>query len=574
MSSYITVFPGTTLPPSVLPYTSITLSSNVTLAWTTDFGVSSAYVASWMDVNATSNGNSLIMPNAMNNSVGFEFKINNTGSHSFSLVASDGVTPIFSIAANSLYDIVLFNNTSPNGNWHVTAFGGAPAVSSVAISTSGTSGNLVTSGSPITSSGTITIALGADLAGIAGLGNNIGLAVRTATTGTWSTATITGTANQIVLANGNGIGGNPTITLAPAISGINSIALTAGNISIGVTPNVITSTNVNGNLILQTNGTGTIDFEPAGLPTVFVNSGGLGIVSSLFLDLGDIITGNSISINANNVITSYKVTLPGSLPTTSQVLAAATVSGTNVTLGWTTAATFPGTSTPNTIPIFINSSGTIGDSNVTITGGDVVSNVGIINIGAIQINSAGNSIVATSGNLNLNSGSGTFINLTNTTALLNQTSLLFCNGLSQTSFIALQAPASISSNVTYQLPQVPASNGQVLVSTIAGVMSWTSTLSGLTSVTVGNLTLTGSTLESSSGNSLILATNGSTTALTLSTSQNATFAANVTVTGLVNYAGGTSGTATAGAATLPANPVGFINVEVGGTAFKVPYYNV
>jgi len=36
----------------------------------------------------------------------------------------------------------------------------------------------------------------------------------------------------------------------------------------------------------------------------------------------------------------------------------------------------------------------------------------------------------------------------------------------------------------------------------------------------------------------------------------------------------TSGTATAGAATLPANPVGFWIINVAGTTMKVPYYNV
>lgn len=35
----------------------------------------------------------------------------------------------------------------------------------------------------------------------------------------------------------------------------------------------------------------------------------------------------------------------------------------------------------------------------------------------------------------------------------------------------------------------------------------------------------------------------------------------------------TSATATAGAATLPANPAGFLTVNIGGTNFKVPYYN-
>ena len=41
---------------------------------------------------------------------------------------------------------------------------------------------------------------------------------------------------------------------------------------------------------------------------------------------------------------------------------------------------------------------------------------------------------------------------------------------------------------------------------------------------------------------------------------------------LVNFSSAT--TATAGSATLPANPVGFINVTVNGQPFKVPYYNV
>ena len=40
---------------------------------------------------------------------------------------------------------------------------------------------------------------------------------------------------------------------------------------------------------------------------------------------------------------------------------------------------------------------------------------------------------------------------------------------------------------------------------------------------------------------------------------------------LLNFS--SSSTATTGAATLPANPVGFINVTVDGKPYKVPYYN-
>ena len=41
---------------------------------------------------------------------------------------------------------------------------------------------------------------------------------------------------------------------------------------------------------------------------------------------------------------------------------------------------------------------------------------------------------------------------------------------------------------------------------------------------------------------------------------------------LLNFT--SSPTATTGTATLPAKPVGFINITVGGKPYKVPYYNV
>ena len=40
---------------------------------------------------------------------------------------------------------------------------------------------------------------------------------------------------------------------------------------------------------------------------------------------------------------------------------------------------------------------------------------------------------------------------------------------------------------------------------------------------------------------------------------------------MVNFS--SADTATTGSATLPANPVGFINITVNGQPFKVPYYN-
>ena len=41
---------------------------------------------------------------------------------------------------------------------------------------------------------------------------------------------------------------------------------------------------------------------------------------------------------------------------------------------------------------------------------------------------------------------------------------------------------------------------------------------------------------------------------------------------LLNFS--SASTATKGAANLPSNPVGFINITVNGKPYKVPYYNV
>ena len=52
----------------------------------------------------------------------------------------------------------------------------------------------------------------------------------------------------------------------------------------------------------------------------------------------------------------------------------------------------------------------------------------------------------------------------------------------------------------------------------------------------------------------------------------ATAAAPTVAANQIGYGATVAGTASAGAATLPANPVGFIVVNIAGTPFKIPYY--
>lgn len=79
-------------------------------------------------------------------------------------------------------------------------------------------------------SGNPTFALADDLAALEAMGGT-GLVARTAAN-TYAQRTITGTADKITLTNGDGVAGNPTITIAATYAGQNSIT-TLGTIATG-----------------------------------------------------------------------------------------------------------------------------------------------------------------------------------------------------------------------------------------------------------------------------------------------------------------------------------------------------
>ena len=92
-----------------------------------------------------------------------------------------------------------------DGTWAVT-----DGVKSINLTAP--SAGITVSGGPVTTSGSITLALANDLAAIEALGSS-GIAVRTGLDA-WTTRAIAGTTNQISVADGSGIIGNPTISLA------------------------------------------------------------------------------------------------------------------------------------------------------------------------------------------------------------------------------------------------------------------------------------------------------------------------------------------------------------------------
>lgn len=98
--------------------------------------------------------------------------------------------------------------------WVQFAVGGG-TVTSVAATT--TSTGLSITGSPITTAGTLTFALSSSLQALSALGSSAGTGLLVQTgVGTFTNTEIDGTTGTIVVANGDGVAGNPTITLATA----------------------------------------------------------------------------------------------------------------------------------------------------------------------------------------------------------------------------------------------------------------------------------------------------------------------------------------------------------------------
>lgn len=255
-------------------YQLINLTANIVLTWPFSFA-GGPVVDDINDVTTAANGFTITLPNATLATNGQTILFNNISSHSFSILANDGVTVLDLLSSGSVIELYLYDSSTPNGSWRIIPYGSGTNSITAFVAESTDSSITITGGGVTPPGGVIDFQLPTSITNL----NNVvtkGFPIITGTAPlTWAVVDLVAGEN-ITITNPNGSNGGPVINLGTTITGINSMGV--GNLTIS--GDVITNNVTNGNIQLSTNGTGqaqingvTIDINGnlAGINNLTVN---------------------------------------------------------------------------------------------------------------------------------------------------------------------------------------------------------------------------------------------------------------------------------------------------------------
>ena len=160
-------------------------------------------------------------------------------------IASTGAWGVNGASYGSSGQVLTSNGSTSSPTWQTPVAGTVTSVAATAPAA-----GFTISGSPITSSGTLTFALANDLSGVESL-SGTGLAARTAVD-TWTTRSITVSGTGLSITDGNAVAGNPTITSnATSANTVSTIVardasgnFSAGTITAALSGNATTATSI------------------------------------------------------------------------------------------------------------------------------------------------------------------------------------------------------------------------------------------------------------------------------------------------------------------------------------------
>jgi hypothetical protein len=499
--SYIQTFGGGTVQSSNTSYSPYDLTAgNLVLFWPSQFQDTPNVVYDFMNITSGVGGRTLRLPDATQTSVGTSFVINNIGGQSIQILNGSSVA-IVTINGGAIFEFYLTSNTTVGGLYSTVPFGGGAAgvisltsvqpPSGITINQNATTGAIVQ-----------TFTLNSDLLALENLATT-GYSVRTAPS-TWATRSFVTGANMVIT-NSDGVAGNTTIALSPALNGLT--AITVGNINL--TNNVISGTQLNQNIVITPAGTGEIQ-----------SSGNINIQSANQLKFFNAANTFYTGLIGGNAAGNTTYTLPTTFPAANGYVLSSTTAGIT---SWISAVTNPGATTVNAIAKYSNTVGQITNSGVLIDNANNITGANSVTAGNIQLGVVG-------GPTNISTVGGGAITVLGPTVVFNNSIQLFANGGAssfiafydgaQTNSITFKAQnAAMGASLGYTLPNAgPTISRQFLSSTIpAGgisTMSWVTpsviqsvrTVSNVATSTNSIIPLDNTVPQSNEGAQLITAT--------------------------------------------------------------------
>lgn len=127
MPIYTDVFGGANIYPSEISYSALALTTDVTLSWPTETSTSVNLATRIMNISSASAGLSIYLPDASKTGTGQTILFNNTGVQTIT-VRNAGGTQVVTIAAGTLWQVYLTNNSTVNGVWSILQYGSTTSV--------------------------------------------------------------------------------------------------------------------------------------------------------------------------------------------------------------------------------------------------------------------------------------------------------------------------------------------------------------------------------------------------------------------------------------------------------------
>lgn len=137
-TGFVDTFGGNAIYPSQPSFLQVLLTSDIILSWPIEIAAGgAAIVADIIEVSANADNLTISLSDARQTSTGYTSLFNNIGTHTFSVLDSTGTT-LMTVASGEVWEIYLADNSTAAGTWRVFQYGaGVSSANAAALAGAG-----------------------------------------------------------------------------------------------------------------------------------------------------------------------------------------------------------------------------------------------------------------------------------------------------------------------------------------------------------------------------------------------------------------------------------------------------